>query len=854
MTRRIWLSLLFSFIWSGLLLFSSSYSYAQTETSKDKKTTKKENPDEWKEIFKLRDNFNKNIHGSRYVLGVFDGKFIGPNNTDNYGIRSFTTAYDYLILGNNFLSVLTNLGYTSEEIEFLSSKDFENHHPYKLGCIWHYSITQVKETIDSTYNMTIGKNVAVDKPFKSSIPKLSIDSSFVEADLSGFRKKTGSGKFSHFDTLEFPQIEGTGSWKDANNFDLAYEWLETFFLKTADSIDISKRSFSQKTPEDIKLCITERFNTKKYLEQNNLQENEIKSKIFDSYKNEIFDLLHQPNEKIFRFKNYEIFRFFNDVYWRDLDATETIHIISKNDNGEKEISAVTWKPGDKKNPIWHCAFQYDKDLECDSKTKLINFILLPYGTKGRTMPTVIPKNMAAFSQFEGVIKYISGCEKQSYSNKDDIWLNTINGRMINKGFYCYPYEVGILPLNDDGTVDGIYKIYVWKDSRIYWAYIYCGKHAAVQGGKPGKSFVDQVDNFRKNYNFSDYWYFKKELNYKKDIVNQSAQFIDKLEKLSKKVVGIDGKTLPKIKIIINDTNENNPKKIKTEIYYLLFNQDLSGIITPGDIKFLWRVEEYEDYYENKLVKRKTVILSIAGQNIALADMENYLKNLTMSPGEIRKSNEDFASKWKNSHIKEIDENYNATYNNRVYNLANSDETEKLIEVLKEELAAIRYEIPKAEASLETWQDENTGKMSSLKSKLNELETNKKTKTEIYKTTLEDYDKLKHDEDVRIFHLDKLTAKENQTLDFLMVCDERLGINLENDLNNINSRIGFLESEKQKYEQQKINLVKENKTDSDDYKKISESIKNKLEELNESLEKKKNILEAIEKHKMLESKY
>ena len=32
--------------------------------------------DEWKEIFKLRSNFSKNQFGSRYFMGIFDGKFI----------------------------------------------------------------------------------------------------------------------------------------------------------------------------------------------------------------------------------------------------------------------------------------------------------------------------------------------------------------------------------------------------------------------------------------------------------------------------------------------------------------------------------------------------------------------------------------------------------------------------------------------------------------------------------------------------------------------------------------------------------------------------------------------------------
>ena len=96
------------------------------------------------------------------------------------------------------------------------------------------------------------------------------------------------------------------------------------------------------------------------------------------------------------------------------------------------------------------------------------------------MPSVIPRDLPNFTQFEGVVMYQKGTERGTFSNKDDIWINTINGRLVDRNLNEYPTEKGILPLNDDGTVDRIYKIYSWKDSKLYWAYIYCGKHAGVR--------------------------------------------------------------------------------------------------------------------------------------------------------------------------------------------------------------------------------------------------------------------------------------------------------------------------------------------------------------------------------------
>jgi hypothetical protein len=808
--------------------------------------------DEWKEIFKMRGEFAKNQYGSRYVLGVFDGRFIGPNNDDNYGIRTFTTAYDYLIFGNSLLSMLVNLGLTADNINLLASKDLKNHHPFNLGCISHYSITEVKTWVDSAYNKTIGKNVAVDKPFKSSIPHLGIDSAQVRSELAGFYFKTKEGKQTIYDTIVLPQIEGTGSWKDANNFDMAYEWFETFFIQYCDSLDIAKRQFSKKTPLDIQKIILQRFNTKKYLEDNLLSESDLSFRLTDLYKNDIFDILHQPNEKIIRVGNYELFRYFNDVYWRDINETVIMKGRGKNEAGEQVAYANVWKPGDRKNPVWHCAFQYDKDREINPKSGLINFLMIPYGTKGRCMPTVIPNDIPPFSQFEGVVVWKEGCEKQGYSNKDDIWLNTLNGRMINRSFFTYDSEIGILPLNDDGTVDAIYKIYVWKDDKVYWAYIFCGKHAGVRGGKPGKSFVDQVDNFRKNYDFSDYWYFYKEVEFEKDVKKNMPAFISKLENLENKVVGIDGKTLPKIHIPIVTAVDKNPKKNKVDNYYILLNGDNTGTVYPDKINVIWKIEDYDDYIYNVLVKKKSVIINLGGQNIVLDDFDGFLKNNQFSGSEIRKANEQFVIYQQKNKKVSSDENLNESYNNRIFNLANSDETAKLIELIKEDLSAVQYEIPKAERTLENWQDENQEHMDALKNKMKELETNKKTKSDLYKATKEEYDKLKLSFDKKVYNSEKLAGKEEMLKELLLKCNERLNLNLDGDLSAIQAKINFLESERKKYETQLSQMKSAGKTSGDDYEQVKVSIQNKKQELIEAQDKKATLQRLIENQKRLQS--
>ena len=148
------------------------------------------------------------------------------------------------------------------------------------------------------------------------------------------------GKKWETDTLIIPQIEGTGSWKDANNYDLVYEWMDYLFTLHQEDYEISKRQFSKRTPDDLKEIILQRYDTKKYLQQTNKEERFLKWKIKNKDGFEVFDMLNQPNGAVMKAGNYEFFKFFGDVYW-------------------KEKTTVA----NAKNPIWHNAFQYDKDTE-----------------------------------------------------------------------------------------------------------------------------------------------------------------------------------------------------------------------------------------------------------------------------------------------------------------------------------------------------------------------------------------------------------------------------------------------------------------------------------------------------------
>lgn len=60
---------------------------------------------------------------------------------------------------------------------------------------------------------------------------------------------------------------------------------------------------------------------------------------------------------------------------------------------------------DRMNPTWHNVFQLDKDEEC-GPDGWIDYILLSYGSKKYIMPTVLPRDLNDFTQFEGIVMYM----------------------------------------------------------------------------------------------------------------------------------------------------------------------------------------------------------------------------------------------------------------------------------------------------------------------------------------------------------------------------------------------------------------------------------------------------------------
>jgi hypothetical protein len=159
----------------------------------------------------------------------------------------------------------------------------------------------------------LGKQVPVEKRYLAKTSHLKIDSTWVDVDLAGISSKKNKEK-----TLLLPQIEGSGHWKDANNYDMAYEWMEYIFNQYKDAFDITRHQFSKYTPEEIQQCILQRFDAKKYMQQHNVEERDLSFDIKNSYGTDILDLVSYPNGTIVRFGQYEMFRFFTDVYRRKI--------------------------------------------------------------------------------------------------------------------------------------------------------------------------------------------------------------------------------------------------------------------------------------------------------------------------------------------------------------------------------------------------------------------------------------------------------------------------------------------------------------------------------------------------------
>lgn len=763
---------------------------------------------------KLRSKFAGGEYGSQYLMGLFDGRFVGPNNQADFGLRSFTTAYDYLIIGNNFLSMLINLGYTADRIKFLETGKVPNTKSYELGCIQFYSIAEEKRLVDSVFSTKLGQKVPVDKPYYTKNSRLRIDSAKVQVTLGGVMTREKTGKNWHYDTLAIRPIHGTGSWKDANNFDLVYEWMEVLFKENQDSFRIERRPFSIRTPEYVRQCILQRFDTKTYLDKTNLSERQLSIQLKDPSGFEVFDMLHYTNGALLRSGKYELFRYFGDVYYREVPEV-----------------------ANQKNPVYYCAYQYDKDPERNNKGMLC-FIRLSYGAGRYIMPTLIPKDLPAFNQFEGVVIYADGTERLNHSNEDDIWINTINGRMVDRNLREYPSEQGILPLNDDGTVDRIYKIYSWKDHKLYWAYIYCGKHAGVRGGKPGKSFVDQVDNFREQYDSRDYWHFISDVDFDNDVQKRMPAFVQEVENYAKKIDGVSGKTIPNISFKIEKTGEKKDQTV-TIGKNLKFNTDYTATLEPDGLIIPWEIVTTVD---DRLVKTKHIKLNFLNKDIFLEDLETWLTNNDLSGGAISKYNREYRKAQRNR-LAALDTVVvqTAFYDRQVYDLNNTSDVHTLLEKINNDIAGIEYQIPEQNSAVE-WQ--RTKKVEVLERKLRLMEQEGKTLTDDYKNTQAEYaaelEKLHKMEsklgsmEIRQVDLQNLKTKYQHSYQ----------INLQRNLSEIRQKKNFINEQIVRLEKNKKALEDDGKADQNEYEMILQSLKNKDSELQEVIEKENALLELI----------
>ncbi len=769
--------------------------------------------DEWKEIFKLRSKMMKGDCGSNYLIGLFDGRFIGPNKQTDFGLRTYTTAFDYLTLGNTLLTLFVNLGYTADNCKFISTDKMSNMHSYMLGCIEFYAISEEKRWVDSVYSTKLGRKVPADKPFFAKNSHLRIDSAQVEVKLAGIYRKMKSGKETISDTMLLKPIEGTGSWKDANNFDLIYEWMEVIYNNTIDSFNIKRRPFSRYTPEAIQQCILERYDTKKYTDEKKISERDLDCKIKDISGAEIYDMRHFPNGKVFRMGNWEMFRYFYDVYYRDISGGAT-----------------------KKNPVWYNAYQYDDDLERNRKG-MIEFIQLSYGAGRYTMPTVVPKNLKEFTQFEGVVIYQKGTERQGHSSNDDIWINTINGRMVDRNLYEYPSEQGILPLNDDGTVDRIYKIFSWKDGKLYWAYIYCGKHAGVRGGKPGKSFVDQVDNFREQYNARDYWHFVSELDYNKDIKERMPAFVKEVKSYVDKASGIAGKTIPSIQFVMKQPGEKKGQEIIT-VKTLNFNTDYTATLEPDGLIIPWKIVQTTD---ERLVKVNHIQMNVLDEDVYLEDFEDYIKSHEFSNSEIQRFNKRLKKSREMVPLSDSLPVTTAYYDKQVYDLTNSEDMKALLEKVLLDIAAIDYQIPEMSAAVE-WQ--RTKKVDAQETKIREMEANGKAGTQDYNNAIAEFDLQQEKLESMEQKLLNLEAKKEQLLSLKQNYRTNYLNSLQENLQTMQTRISFINDQIANLELERKTLEREGKTGTDAYELIQQSLKNKESELQEVKDKEIELQKTI----------
>ena len=609
---------------------------SQNKKHQDKKIDNKpyeNNVAEWKKMEKLQAAFQHGKYGSEYVMGIFDWQFVWPNHRTDFGIRNYTTAYEYLIFGRNLMALLVNLWFDANNIRFIPASKVEWMQSYTLGCIKYYGYSEeaLKKDID-------GK--PADKDQETWVVKnLTIVPGEVKVDLAALEAEEIVGKEKEIKRVLLPQIKNTGSFKDANDFNLAYNWMETIRNNLKWEYDISKRQFSSHTPPVVRDFVLKHFDSKKYIDQYN-QRNETQIKKDDPAYDALIspDLISMSNvtkisfwwdlptpeeiaqippQTVVTCGRYQVFRYFTDVYRRELEY----QVYEDKLSWSKKI----WIYNNGQNPYRHNAFQYDADPDCDS-TGISNWILLNYWSQNRQMPTLVPKTKPIMTGRPDVKLVNQGEKHWDYAGRKNIELQTINGRMLDVNFYEYAFEQWILPLNDDGTVEHIYRVAVGSErDDIFWAYIFCGKKAWVKWGRQGKSFVKAVDLYRQSFPDDVYYQIIDTVDAQKGIDKETEKFIARLEKLEtqkEKSLSINAR------VFLNSTNPNDPNKDILEWADLFFLPNHTAILMPDSLIMPWEIISLHGENDASVIRKK-VRLTAFGKTFYMKDIWKFHKeNIT----------------------------------------------------------------------------------------------------------------------------------------------------------------------------------------------------------------------------------
>ena len=712
------------------------------------------------EIEKLRDKLYKWKYGSDHRMWLFDGSFIGPNHKLQHGVRSFSTSWDYLSVGQHLAAFFVNLGYTADDVKLLKAGEVPWTHPYPLWCVWKYTIKDEVQRSDSVYSTKLQRWVVGDgKTHRASKAKLQIDSADVECAFAGLQKKQKVNGHWEKDSLIFPQVEWTGSWKDANNFDLVYEQASQIISKYIDQYDISKRQFSEKTPSTVKTDIIALFGRTK------------DGKASANAK--------KPSGTVFKSGWYEYIWYFGGVYRREIGAVDTT--LLRDPEGKEDIM---WKF--RGNPVWHDAFQNDNSPDVDTDG-LEKYVVLGYGIHDYTIPTKIFHNFPTFTKMSGAVIYYPGCEWKPYSVENSPWVNYLNGRLISPFFYERIHEVSITPYNDDGVTDRSYKVYVRSNNKdrsawVYWAYVFCGYHSWLTSNnenrwrwwRDGKAFATDVDDFRKQYPSYDYRYYLMMVDAQTGFRKDPIWFINAVDQYARNLPGIPGKTMPVLTFSVPVPWVIKHGKQVMEQKQLFFTRDSVAILQPDGLIIPRKIQKEVAVEDPTSVD---LVLTVLWKEVGIQALERYMKSNRISAGDVRRSNKEYKNEQEQKILDaqwEEKETSVVIFRGKEYDLENANE---LLSVSKEVEIALfenKQQIDRLTKDLDD--PDNTDNVQTIKEKETKLD-NLKAKRELWeeiqrkcnKYSLSGYEKAVKEIDKSIAFIEQQIVSQQEEITKMMYC-------------------------------------------------------------------------------------